>query len=210
MRSQFDFKICSFTPNQMSEKNSTMTGRPKILAISGSTRKSSTNLNLINAIINLFADQIDIKLFGEIAEIPHFNPDLDTDHPPQTVADFRRQLREADGILICTPEYAMGVPGTLKNAIDWTVSSCEFSHKPVALITASSVGQKGHLSLLETLKIIESDIPDSSQLLISFVKTKVSKENKITDSTTLDQVKLLMDSLINTIREKRMESLNKS
>ncbi|HET9430795.1 MAG TPA: NADPH-dependent FMN reductase [Chitinophagaceae bacterium] len=187
-----------------------MTGRPKILAISGSTRQSSTNLNLINAIINLFADQLDIKIFPGIAEIPHFNPDLDTDPPPQAVADFRRQLSESDGILICTPEYAMGVPGTLKNAIDWTVSSCEFSHKPVALITASSVGQKGHLSLLETLKIIESNIPDSSQLLISFVKTKVSKENKITDSTTSEQVKLLIDSLVNTIREKRMEVLNKS
>src|SRR6266480_4498974 len=92
----------------------------------------------------------------------------------------------------------MGVPGTLKNAIDWTVSSMEFSHKPVALITASSVGQKGHLSLLETLKVIESNIPDGSQLLISFVKTKV-KGDKIIDADTLKQVKGLIDSLILTI-----------
>ncbi|HYV93809.1 MAG TPA: NADPH-dependent FMN reductase [Chitinophagales bacterium] len=179
-----------------------MTSKKKILAISGSTRQSSSNLNLIKAIINLYTDQLDIKIFEGLSDIPHFNPDLDTDHSPANVAGFRRQLKEADGILICTPEYAMGVPGTLKNAIDWTVSSCEFSHKPVALITASSAGAKGHQSLMETLKIIESDIPDDSQLLVSFVKTKISSEGKITDAKTLEQVKKLVASLIKTIDNK--------
>jgi NAD(P)H-dependent FMN reductase len=183
-----------------------MTDRKKILAISGSTRQSSTNLNLIKAIINLSIDKLDIKIFDGLSGIPHFNPDLDTDHPPQNVTDFRRQLNEADGILICTPEYAMGVPGTLKNAIDWTVSSCEFSHKPVALITASSVGEKGHLSLVETLKIIEADLPDDSQLLISFVKTKVNPDGKITDVKTLEQVKKLIVSLTKTIENRMKQS----
>jgi chromate reductase len=179
-----------------------MTNRKKILAISGSTRQNSSNLSLIKAIIELFAEGLDIKIFEGLSKIPPFNPDIDNDHPPKEIAEFRRQLSEADGILICTPEYAMGVPGTLKNAIDWTVSSCEFSHKPVALITASSEGHKGHLSLLETLRIIESDIPDDSQLLISFVKTKVSSEGKITDKQTSEQVKKLMISLAETISRK--------
>jgi NAD(P)H-dependent FMN reductase len=178
-----------------------MQARKRILAISGSIRANSTNLNLINAIIELYSDQLDIKVFEGLAAIPHFNPDLETDNPPEAVASFRNQLLEMDGILICTPEYAMGVPGTLKNAIDWTVSSMEFSHKPVALITASSAGQKAHLSLLETLKVIESDIPVSSQLLISFVKTKV-KDNKIVDPATLEMVKDLVQSLIQTIDKK--------
>src|SRR5436190_20336561 len=177
----------------------TMTSRKKILAISGSLRQNSTNLNLIKAIIELYSEKLDIKIFEGLSDIPHFNPDLDNDSPPNKIIDFRRQLNEVDGVLICTPEYAMGVPGTLKNAIDWTVSSCEFSHKPVALITASSDGQKGHRSLLETLKVIECDIPDDSQLLISFVKTKVSSEGKITDGQTLEQVKKLVDSLVKTI-----------
>ncbi|HET6991305.1 MAG TPA: NADPH-dependent FMN reductase [Bacteroidia bacterium] len=171
----------------------------KILSISGSTRKSSTNLILIKAIIDLSLKNLSFSIFEGLTDIPHFNPDLDTDRAPEAVAAFRKQLKEADGILICTPEYAMGVPGTLKNAIDWTVSSCEFSHKPVALITASSLGEKSHASLLETLKIIESDIPDDSQLLISSVKTKVSKEGKITDPKTLELVKKLIASLEKTI-----------
>src|SRR5204863_3016067 len=131
-------------------------------------------------------------------EIPHSNPELDNDKPPKNVLDFREQLKQADGILICTPEYAMGVPGTLKNAIDWTVSSMEFSHKPVALITASTAGHKAHHSLMETLRVIEADIPDSSQLLISHVQTKL-EEDKIIDATILKQVENVIASLVNTI-----------
>ncbi|HLP33377.1 MAG TPA: NADPH-dependent FMN reductase [Bacteroidia bacterium] len=170
----------------------------KVVAISGSTREHSTNLNLIHAIQELYTDRLDMVIAPSVASVPHFNPDWDTDTPPQAVRDFRKLLQDAEGILICTPEYAMGVPGSLKNAIDWTVSSMEFSRKPTALITASSVGQKGHRSLLETLHIIEADIPESSQLLISHVKTKV-KGDVITDETTLTQVKQVMDSLIHAI-----------
>ncbi|MFA7380646.1 MAG: NADPH-dependent FMN reductase [Bacteroidia bacterium] len=178
-----------------------MTKKYKIAAISGSTRDHSTNLNLIHAIQELYADKLDVVIAPGIALVPHFNPDLDNDNPPQAVADFRKLLQGVEGILICTPEYAMGVPGSLKNAIDWTVSSMEFSHKPTALITASSVGQKGHRSLLETLHIIEANIPESSQLLISYVKTKV-KGNSITDEVTLEHVKHLMNSFIHTMEVK--------
>jgi chromate reductase, NAD(P)H dehydrogenase (quinone) len=178
-----------------------MKSRDKILAISGSTRQHSSNLNLILAISELFGDQIDIAVYKGISGIPHFNPDLDTESPPIQVVEFRRLLREADGILICTPEYAMGVPGTLKNAIDWTVSSMEFTHKPCALITASSSGHKAHLSLIDTLKIIEADIPDSCQLLISFVKTKI-KDREITDPVTREMVIELMDSLRAIIQQR--------
>ena len=73
----------------------------------------------------------------------------------------------------------MGVPGTLKNAIDWMVSSCEFSHKPVALITASS-GQKD--MLIETLKVTKA-ITDETQL--RFSKTKINDKRQITDPETL-------------------------
>src|SRR6202007_639631 len=128
----------------------------KIIAICGSTKVSSTNLNLVKAIQTLTIGKFDVEIYTDIDKIPHFNPDLDTETCPIQVTTFRGKLKSADGILICTPEHAMGVPGTLKNAIDWTVSSCEFSHKPTALITASSMGQKSHTSLLETLNIIEA------------------------------------------------------
>lgn len=173
-----------------------------ILAICGSTRQQSSNLELIQAIKESETERADIIIYQGLATVPHFNPDLDTEDPPEAVTAFRQQLNEADGILIFTPEYAMGVPGTLKNAIDWTVSSMEFSHKPVALITSSTLGNKAHASLLETLKIIECDIPDTSQLVISHIKTKL-KGGVITDASTAEQVKQLMRSLYKTINQKQ-------
>jgi NAD(P)H-dependent FMN reductase len=94
----------------------------------------------------------------------------------------------------------MGVPGTLKNAIDWTVSSMEFSKKPTVLITASSLGEKGHASLLETLRIIEADISDNRQLLISHIKTKIKGET-ITDASTHEKVTAVMESLIKQVKK---------
>lgn len=173
-------------------KQISWTVKKKIMAIPGSIKASSVNLKLIKAIQDLTIDSFEISVFGKLAEIPHFNPDLDTEIPPTGVTVFRNSLREADGVLICTPEYAMGVPGVLKNAIDWTVSSMEFSKKPLALITASSMGQKAHSSLLDTLRIIESDVTDQTQLLISFAKTKISEDGRITDEKTLQEVKALI------------------
>jgi chromate reductase, NAD(P)H dehydrogenase (quinone) len=172
-----------------------MMNKIKILAISGSTRKLSSNLNMIKAITDLTSDIFDILLFEGLSELPHFNPDSDNETVSIAVKDFRRQLREADGILICTPEYAIGVPGTLKNAIDWTVSSMEFSKKPVALITASLSGEKAHKSLLGTLLILEARMTTDTQLLVPFIKTKVSNEGKITDNETLKSIIKLIQSL---------------
>jgi NAD(P)H-dependent FMN reductase len=175
---------------------------PKILAVCGSTRKLSTNHQLLDIIRGLFAGTIGFETYEGLASLPHFNPDLDTDHPPAAVAEFRDQLRAADGVLICTPEYAMGVPGTLKNALDWIVSSMELSKKPVALITASSIGEHAHESLIRTLLVIESDLPESSRLLIPFVKSRI-KDGKITDEALLEQVKAVIGSLMNAIRRVR-------
>ena len=185
-----------------------MTDKIKILAISGSTRKASSNLNLIKAIADLTSEYFAIHIFDGLSELPHFNPDLDNENVPYQVSDFRRQLRQADGVLICTPEYAIGVPGTLKNAIDWTVSSMDFSHKPVALITASLSGEKAHNSLLGTLLILEAKMTTDTQLLISFVKTKVSSEGKIIDTETLNSINKLTQSLAEIIRNEKEELLS--
>jgi chromate reductase, NAD(P)H dehydrogenase (quinone) len=180
--------------------------KKRILAICGSTRKNSLNLSLISAIISLSDQIFDIRIFGGLTELPHFNPDIDNENPPEAVADFRRQLREAEGILISAPEYAMGVPGSLKNAVDWTVSSCEFSKKPVALITASLNGEKAHASLLETLNIIEARIVPETTLLISFAKTKISAQNEITDPSTRVQVEKLISAFHKLVNQSKENS----
>jgi NAD(P)H-dependent FMN reductase len=178
----------------------------KVLAISGSTRTNSSNGELINCMIKLSDEIFHIEKFLSILDIPHFNPDNDYDNPPAQVVDFRKKIREVDAVLICTPEYAMGVPGTLKNAFDWLVSSCELSKKPTALITASSLGEKGHASLMETLKVIEARIPEKTQLIISFIKTKISN-GSITDSKTEADIIQLLENLNQLILESENESI---
>jgi len=170
-----------------------------VLAIPGSTRKNSSNHSLVKAIADLTVNKLNITLFDAIAGLPHFNPDDLGENVPEPVIQFRQLLNTADGVIICTPEYAHGVPGTLKNAIDWTVSSNEFSHKPVLLITASTDGKNGHHAMLETLRVLEAKNIDDLQLLISFVRTKVSHDNKITDEKTLTDIQEVVEKFIQTI-----------
>lgn len=173
--------------------------RKKVLAISGSTRQQSTNDNLIKAITDLSAETLDITVFKGIAGLPQFNPDDDIEDVAKEVTEFRNLLDEAEGIIICTPEYGHGVPGTLKNAIDWTISSSNFPHKPTMLITASTDGKYGHAALLETLKVIEAKNVMNLQLVIPFIKTKVSIDGKITDDKTLKEVNDLIIEFVKTI-----------
>lgn len=173
--------------------------KKKVVAICGSTRQNSTNHSLIKAIADLSADDLDVTVFNGIGLLPQFNPDDDGDNVSAEVTEFRQLLDSADGILICTPEYAHGVPGALKNAIDWTISSSQFPHKPTMLITASTGGNFGHKALMETLKAIEAKNIDNLQMVIPFVKTKISMDHQITDDKTLREIKLLIDLFIETM-----------
>jgi len=101
---------------------------------------------------------VTIALYEQLESLPYFNPDLDRegDTPPASVADLRAQVGRADGIVICSPEYAHGVPGVLKNALDWLVSSLEFPGKPVALINVSPRSTHAQASLAETLRTMSA------------------------------------------------------
>ncbi|MEO6524064.1 MAG: NAD(P)H-dependent oxidoreductase [Mucilaginibacter sp.] len=171
----------------------------KILAISGSLRPKSSNSSIINKITEMADGSISFDIYDGLADLPHFNPDLDDDTPPSTVIAWRDQLKNADAVLICTPEYAFGVPGSLKNALDWTVSSGEFVDKPMALITASSVGSNGHAALLLTLEAISANVPGDAQLLIPFVRTKVNSDGSITDAEVLASLQKVLDALVAVI-----------
>jgi NAD(P)H-dependent FMN reductase len=93
----------------------------------------------------------------------------------------------------------MGIPGSLKNLLDWTVSSSDFSQKPVAVITASTLGEKAHESLLGTLRVIEAKIEDAATLVISHIKAKVNDNAEITDENAKEAVKKVMQTFINSI-----------
>src|SRR5690349_21363282 len=104
----------------------------RILAISGSLREGSSNTAVLQAAAALAPLGVEIILYDGLGRLPHFNPDLDGENAVAPVAEWRARLQSADGVLISSPEYAHGVPGSLKNALDWVVGSGEFVNKPVA------------------------------------------------------------------------------
>ena len=136
---------------------------------------------------------VSIEFYGGVGSLPHFN---DSEEVPTAVVDFRDKVRRADAVLICTPEYAFGVPGSLKNALDWTVGSGEFVDKPVGLITASSQGEKGHAALLLILKAISANVVDEASLLISFVRAKLDGEGNVKDQSVRDILQKALLALI--------------
>jgi NAD(P)H-dependent FMN reductase len=172
--------------------------KKKILAISGSTRKDSSNEKLIKFIGEISSELFKISSF-DISSLPYFNQDTDNSKIPKTVKAFREAIEDADGVLICTPEYVFSIPGILKNAIEWTVSTVVFSDKPTAIITASSSGIKAHESLLLVMKTVGAKMSDTSALLIQSIKSKTNKEGRLTDLSTLQQLEELIHSLNNSI-----------
>lgn len=169
----------------------------KALAIPGSIRASSSNFLLLRAIAEMMAPTLDVVIFDGLAGLPAFDPGVAL--PPEPVVRFRALLQAADGVIICTPEYAHGVPGSLKNAIDWTVASCEFSGKPTVLITASTDGRFGHTALLETLRVIEARDVDRLSLLIPFVRSKIDSNSGAVEPATLAEVRALMEAFVTTM-----------
>lgn len=141
----------------------------KILAVSGSLRDRSSNLILLEAAALLAPDGVEIVFCKNISELPHFNPDLDTPEtgPPFSVVAWREQVKAADGILISSPEYAHGVPGSLKNALDWLVSSGETIGKPFALLNASPRSIHAPAQLAEILQTMAAMIITEASVTIS-------------------------------------------
>jgi chromate reductase, NAD(P)H dehydrogenase (quinone) len=177
----------------------------KILAISGSLRSSSSNTNILRLLVNLVDKDTEIHIYTGIDNLPHFNPEIDDDRELLAVQDWRSQLKQANGIIFCTPEYAHGVPGVLKNALDWIVSSGEFMHKPTAVISASPSpdgGERANASLVQTLTMMMAEISEGAILCVPAVSAKLNKQGELIDSETEISLRSLLENLIQTTKQK--------
>jgi NAD(P)H-dependent FMN reductase len=170
-----------------------------IFAISGSLRLGSSNHAILQALGKMMPPYINYSIYNGLSEIPAFDPGLENDEPPAAVTAFHKQVSEADAIIICTPEYAYGVPGALKNALDWTVSSAPFSGKPTALITASTGGENAHEALIKILGAIDANLIKEATLLISFVRSKMDGEGNIIDRETAGKLEVVFDALMGVV-----------
>jgi NAD(P)H-dependent FMN reductase len=169
-----------------------------ILCISGSLRAGSSNSALVRAAATLAPEGMTFTIYESLGDLPHFSPELDDENAPASVQQLRALLRSADGVLICTPEYAHGMPGSLKNALDWTVSSGDFDGKPVAVLSASPSamgGEKAHASLTQTLKVLGAKTSVDMSLIVPFVRTKLNAEGELTDEATASAMRSVLSSL---------------
>lgn len=176
-----------------------MSVKKTIAAISGSLKSTSSNTAILHAMAQFTNDQTEFIIFDDLEQIPPFNPEKEAGN--ETVQKLRGLLKKADGFIISTPEYAFGVSGVLKNALDWLVSSGELNEKPAIAISASPMylgGDKALASLLLTLGALGTKMDANSSLSIANVQNKL-KEGKVNDEKTLNDLKRLYEHLLKSI-----------
>jgi chromate reductase, NAD(P)H dehydrogenase (quinone) len=181
-----------------------VTGAPaNVVALSGSLRAGSSNAALLRAAIACAPAALAIRFDEQaIATLPHFNPDLDIDPPPAAVGAFRAQLAAAEGVIVCSPEYAHGVPGALKDALDWIVSSGELMEKPILLLNASPAGGTyAQASLAETLTVMSAAVLPAS-LTAPFLRRKLDGRTPLPPADEA-QLKVSLEALAAAIAARR-------
>lgn len=163
-----------------------------LVALSGSLRARSTTNAVLHTVLDLLGPVADDVRTPDIAALPHFNPDLDPEGatPPPAVAALRAAVAGADALLVVSPEYAHGVPGSLKNALDWLVSSTELTGKPTAVLTGSpspTGGDHAHAQLRETLGVLTGNVVDAACLAVGTISAKVDHaRGRVADGATAE------------------------
>lgn len=173
-----------------------------IIAISGSLRATSFNTTILNVVGRLLPADVQYTQFDGIGELPHFNPDIDKGDPIPAVQRLRNEVEAAALVIFCTPEYAFGVPGVLKNALDWLVSSGELNEKPVGTISASPMyrgGDRAHASLSLTLEALGTK--QVAQATIPAVTTKFNAQGELTHPETLQELTDFANALVIAIQQ---------
>ena len=176
-----------------------MMSKKQILAICGSTRKQSANKDIISVIAKMSQDTLEITLYDGLIDLPFFNQDITDINMPTTVIALTEAISKADGVLICTPEYVFSLPGVLKNALEWMVSTTVFLNKPTALITASSSGEKAHESLVLVMKTLGIKTNEEACLLVSGVKSKLNLQGDVIDNALVSKLEKLIENFQNLL-----------
>jgi chromate reductase len=171
----------------------------KLLAISGSLRAVSSNTSLLRAAQLLARPPVIIEMFEGLGGLPHFNPDLDVEPFPAAVVDLRARIKAADGLLISSPEYARGVAGSMKNALDWMVSDLDFSGKPVALFNASPRATAGLAALRLTIETMAARIVDEASITLPLLSSPLDAQAIAADAELSRMIRDALEAFARTI-----------
>jgi NAD(P)H-dependent FMN reductase len=153
----------------------------RFLAIRGSLRAASTNRALLEAFARHAPEGLSVDLCEAVRSLPLFDPDRDGDDRPSAVVELARQVGAADGLIIASPEYAHGIPGPLKNALDWLVSGFEIPNKPVMLVHASARGTFVREHLSEVLRTMSTRLYPEPAFEIHLVGKSAAEARQMLD-----------------------------
>jgi len=162
-----------------------MAGPLVLYALCGSLRRTSKNRVLLEALREAAPANVTIEICDLLGGLPIFNPDLEGEATPAPVTAFAAKIAAADGLIIASPEYAHGIPGGLKNALDWLVSRAEIPHKPVMQAHASQRGDYALDALTEVLKTMSVRLVEAAFLRVDLLgKTPDQLRSILADAGT--------------------------
>jgi chromate reductase len=190
----------------MTMQNNTL----KVLGIVGSLRRNSYNKALLRAAQQIAPDSISIETYDYLDSIPPYNEDVQNQSFPAVVSAFKQCIRDADGILIVTPEYNYGIPGVLKNAIDWAsrpYGDSAWEGKPLAIMGAST-GQGGsvrsQLQLRHAAVFLNMHPINRPEVLVANAKTKFNDNLELTDAATRQFIRQELEAFAQWIERLRL------
>ncbi len=147
----------------------------EILALSGSLRAASENTRVLRAAARVAPPYMPVRVYSGLGELPLFNPDIEFPNPP-AVAALRTAINAANAVLIASPEYAHGVSGVIKNALDWMVGNESFVNKPVAIINAAPRASHAYLALRETVTMMSARVIDAACITLAEPVTGMTEQ----------------------------------
>lgn len=176
-----------------------------VVALVGSLRKDAWNMQLAKTVQARYGQQFHLEI-ADIASIPHYNQD-DELHPIQAVVHFKKQIAEADAVLIFTPEFNWSIPGVLKNALDW-LSRVDrvMANKPVTVLGVTPVATGTLRAQLELRKILQAPglntrllPPAGNEILISFAADKFA-DGKLVDVAELEKLDRVIGNFVSFVQ----------
>jgi NAD(P)H-dependent FMN reductase len=173
----------------------------KILAVSGSLRARSSNTELLRAAQLVAAPSWTFDHYDGLASLPQFNPDHDAEGstPPEPVRDLRARIAAADALLVSSPEYAHGVPGALKNALDWLVSDAVMIGKPIGLLNASERSTFAHPQLAETLRTMSTALVEGASIVVPLDGRRLDAAGIAADPALATRLRGALDALAGVV-----------
>ena len=172
----------------------------KILTFAGSLRVGSYNKALVRAAVEVAPENVTVEVF-DLEGIPLFNQDNENTPPPK-VAEFKEKIRNADALLIATPEYNYSVPGVLKNALDWASRPYRdnvLANKKVAIMSASTGrfgGARAQYHLRQSFVRLDMQPINLPEVMLSSAADSVDANGRVTNEETRRLIKQLIEALV--------------